>query len=105
MKLVPDKWIVLQITDGKDLVNKVLAGWYGGYLGSDMWRLNSGNTKEQEFDDRWEFTGSSGSVYVCYKDNYGMSSYMRSVLDNLKSTNHDVHIKTLKKYSKGKTND
>lgn len=102
----PDKWVVLQITDGKDLVNKVLGGWYGGYLDGNSWRLNSGNVKEEEFRDRWKFTGDSGSIYVCYKSAYGMSKYMETILNNLKSKTKDkVHIKILEKYNKGTTND
>lgn len=76
----PDRWVVLQINNGNEIINKVFAGWYGGYLDGDSWKLNSGNVREEEFDDRWEFTGHSGSVYVCRKDVYGLSGYMSSVL-------------------------
>lgn len=76
----PDRWVVLEVNNGEEVINKVFAGWYGGFGGSDSWKLNSGNVKEEEFDDRWEFTGYSGSVYVCYKSCYGMSGYMGVVL-------------------------
>ena len=76
----PDRWVVLQVNNGTEIINKVFAGWYGGYLDGDSWKLNSGNVKEEEFDDRWEFTGHSGSVYTCYKSAYGMSGYMGSIL-------------------------
>ena len=76
---MPDRWVILEINNGKETLNKVLAGWCGGYLDGDSWKLNSGNIKEEEFDDRWEFTGTSGSVYICAKSAYGMSSYMGSV--------------------------
>jgi len=78
----PDRWVVLEVNNGKETVNKVFAGWYGGYLDGDSWKLNSGNVAERELDDRWEFDGHSGSTYVCYKQNYGMNSYMSSVLHN-----------------------
>lgn len=45
--------------------------------------MNSGITKEVEFEDRFEFQGVSGSVYTCYKGCYGMSGYMRMVLDGM----------------------
>lgn len=78
----PDRWVVLEVNNGKESINKVFAGWYGGYLAGDEWKLNSGNVKEEEFDDRWEFTGYSGSVYVCYKSCYGMSGYMDQVYES-----------------------
>jgi hypothetical protein len=82
---VPDRWVVLEINNGKEVVNKVFAGWYGGYLDGDSWKLNSGNTNEEELDDRWEFTGYSGSTYVCYKQNYGMNGYMSTLLRDWQS--------------------
>jgi hypothetical protein len=82
MKMTPERWVVLAITHNNQKIHKVFAGWYGGYLGSDSWKLNSGNVAEKEFDDRWEFTGVSGSVYVCYKAAYGMSVHMCSLLEH-----------------------
>ena len=79
---VPNRWVVLDITVGDESIKKVFAGWYGGYLDGDSWKLNSGNESEVEFDDRWEFTGASGSVYICYKSAYGLNSYMTSVLSS-----------------------
>lgn len=76
----PDRWIVLDLNSGKDQAQKVFAGWYGGYLSGDSWRLSSAIVTVEEFDNRFEFTNSSGSVYVCYKDAYGMSRYMSSIL-------------------------
>ena len=82
---VPDRWVILEINNGKETINKVFAGWYGGYLDGDSWQLNSGNTNEEELDDRWVFTGKSGSTYICYKQNYGMSGYMGQVLSSWQS--------------------
>jgi hypothetical protein len=45
--------------------------------------MNSGITRATLIDDRWEFDGSSGSVYTCYKDSYGSNGYGGSVLSNL----------------------
>lgn len=103
MNYKPDRWIVLEVNNGKEVTNKVFAGWYGGYLDGDEWKLNSGNVKEEEFEDRWEFTGYSGSVYTCYKSAYGMSGYMGQVLSSWKSQlpedcsmevleSYDVHV-------------
>ena len=38
----PDKWVVLKIEHEGNIIYKVFASWYGGYLGSDSWKLNSG---------------------------------------------------------------
>jgi hypothetical protein len=97
---VPDRWVVLEINNGKETLNKVFAGWYGGYLDGDSWKLNSGNVKEEEFDDRWEFTGYSGSTYVCYKEKYGLSGYMSSILTGWESAvKEPLSVKILESYA------
>lgn len=80
----PDRWLVVKIT-GNDLppIHKVFACWYGGYLGSDSWKLNSGITKVTETIDYFFFDGSSGSVYSCRKGSYGTNGYGGSVLQNM----------------------
>lgn len=85
MNYTPDRWVVLEINNGTEVIRKVFAGWYGGYLDGDSWKLNSGNVKEEEFERSWEFTGYSGSIYICYKAAYGMSGYMQSVLSSWQS--------------------
>lgn len=80
MKYTPDRWVILAVDAAGKTTNKVFAGWHGGYLEGDSWKLNSGNVDEREFPDRWEFRGASGSVYVCFKSSYGMNSYMCQVL-------------------------
>jgi hypothetical protein len=71
----PDKWVVLKVPTGY----KVLGGWSGGYLDGSTWRLNSGIVRvEEELDWKDEkslmFYGHSGSVYRCYKRDYGFNS-------------------------------
>lgn len=74
----PDRWVVITFdTDGVS-IDKVLAGWYGGYVSGDSWKLSSGVSKVTEFSDRYEFDNVSGSVYVCYKCCMGFSAYTRS---------------------------
>lgn len=68
----PDKWVVVKI-GGPDPHYRVLAGWSGGYLDGDYWRMNSGITKVDFDGDYWYFYGSSGSVYKCYVDSYGFN--------------------------------
>ena len=59
----PDNWVVLKLKAGKGAypVYKVLAGWSGGYLHGDAWRINSGISKVTENGDYLEFWGHSGS--------------------------------------------
>ena len=100
MNYTPDRWVVVEVNNGTEVTNKVFAGWYGGYLDGDSWKLNSGNVKEEEFDDRWEFTGHSGSVYVCRKGAYGMSGYMGQVLSSWTSQLPETaSIKVLESYA------
>jgi len=78
----PDSWVVLEFTTPKETLHKVFASWYGGFAGSDNWKLNSGITKTRKVDGFWEFDGYSGSVYRCHPHNYHMSSLMHNVLGN-----------------------
>lgn len=94
----PDKWVVVKITsDTYPTCHKVFASWYGGYLGADSWKLNSGITKATLEDNIYSFEGSSGSVYECHKNNYGSNSYGHSVLMDLikKVTAHGATIEIL----------
>jgi len=79
----PDKWVVVKISGESNPVYKVFACWYGGYLGSDSWKLNSGITKATLEGNIYSFEGSSGSVYYCHKDSYGTNGYGQGVLSNL----------------------
>jgi hypothetical protein len=65
----PDNWVVVKIS-GDDPHYRVLAGWSGGYLGGDTFRMNSGITEVEETKDHYYFSDSSGSTYRCCKDSY-----------------------------------
>jgi hypothetical protein len=96
----PDTWVVLEF-DAPELKTplcKVFAGWYGGFAGSDSWRLNSGIVSVRRNGDWFEFDGYSGSTYHCGPGNYHMSGLMHGVLDNwLKQADQrgDTHIRVL----------
>ena len=80
----PDKWVVVKISrDHVDTIYKVFACWYGGWAGSDSWKLNSGITKATLMGDFYFFEGSSGSVYECHKNLYGTNMYGQGVLNNM----------------------
>ena len=94
----PDKWLVVKISSDKHPpVHKVFACWYGGYLGSDSWKLNSGITRAYEDGQCVMFDGSSGSTYACHKGTYGASSYGYGVLENIvtKALDNGVTIEVL----------
>jgi hypothetical protein len=97
---IPDRWVVAKISGYEDRskpVYKVFACWYGGYAGSDSWKLNSGITKATLEGNVYSFEGSSGSVYECHKDSYGYNMYGGSVLNNMieKSKEHGIEIEVL----------
>ena len=89
----PEHWVILRIPteDNIDIpYYKVFAGWRGGYLDGDRWKLNSGITKVEEDGDYFYFYGYSGSCYKCHKNGYGLkegmyrfSSYPQGVLKNI----------------------
>jgi len=75
----PDAWVVVRFTSPDQTVDKVMSGWYGGYGGSDEWRLSSGIRDIKEEEHRYVITNDSGSVYYCGKDVERMSGLMSSV--------------------------
>ena len=80
----PDKWVVIEIDYGEEKIQKILSSWYGGWAGSDSWRLSSGITGVEELEDSYIIMNESGSVYTCYKGRYGMSAYTMGVLEDFK---------------------
>jgi hypothetical protein len=80
----PDKWVVVKITsDQHPPIHKVFACWFGGWAGSDSWKLNSGITRAYEDGHCFMFDGSSGSTYACHKATYGTNMYGHGVLQNM----------------------
>ena len=80
----PDKWVVIEIAMDNTTVQRILSSWYGGWAGSDSWRLSSGITEVEELEDSYIIKNESGSVYTCFKGRYGMSSYAMSILEGFK---------------------
>ena len=80
----PDKWVIIEIDHEGVKIQKILSSWYGGWAGSDSWRLSSGITEVEELEDSYIIKNESGSVYTCYKVRYGMSFHTRGVLEDFK---------------------
>ena len=61
----PDAWKLLKMPDGHV---RICAGWSGGYLDGDRWRLSSGIKEVQEKEDCYIFHMHSGSSYRGHED-------------------------------------
>lgn len=84
----PDSWVVLKMTHKDQIIYKVLGGWSETYTSGSSWRLNSG-IERAEYDasnDVWKFYGSSGSVYYCDPNAYGLRMPTLGIFDTMKNT-------------------
>lgn len=90
MEYHPDVWVIIKLT-GTDVQEgkyyRVLAGWYGGFAGSDAWKASSGITKIEDAGTHWEIHNASGSLYQCHKDCERLSNYTASILNSFISSN------------------
>lgn len=95
---VPDRWLVIAVTNAEtnQVVDKVLAAWYGTFAGDERWQLNSGIKFAKQFNDRFEFHGYSGSIYVCYKPLYGVTSLSNGILKHWQR--QGMPVKVLEEY-------
>lgn len=77
----PDAWVIIKITTKKHgVVYKLLTGWYGGFAGSDSWRLNSGIEKINLLNNNhYQIVGFSGTVYEVNPNCCRMSALMQQV--------------------------
>lgn len=81
---IPEKWVVVKLeAKGTPLTYKIFANWYGGYLNGDSWKLNSGIKAVSESKHYYLFEGFSGSIYKCFKNNYGMNMYGTGVIQDI----------------------
>tara|TARA_R110001606_G_scaffold58766_1_gene140226 strand:+ start:106 stop:432 length:327 start_codon:yes stop_codon:yes gene_type:complete len=78
----PDNWVVIKI-DGNEPHYRVLAGWSGGYLDGDSWKMNSGIIRVEDDGDCYNFYGSSGSCYSCHKESYCIRMNNAHIWDEL----------------------
>lgn len=91
MDYYPDTWVVLKITqDRAEPLYKVLAGWSGGYLDGDSWRMNSGIVGVEKQENLWGFHGRSSSVYWCPESSYRISMATGPTYSKLKKHFGDV---------------
>lgn len=86
----PDKWLVIKLNYETGSHYRVFGSWYGGWAGSDSWRMNSGITSVTQDDQAYYFKGTSGSVYTCHKNCYGASGYGTRVLEDMIDQQHKL---------------
>lgn len=80
----PDKWIIVRFdTDDGDTITKILAGWSGGYLTGDSWKLSSGITKVTKEEDVFIVENYSGSRYYLRSTSIGVTGWTTSILQQL----------------------
>jgi len=84
MNYYPDNWVVLKLSTEYDTMYKLLAGWSGGYLDGDSWRINSGITRCEMYEDMLAFYGETGSCYYVHKDTYRLSMATAGIYDQIK---------------------
>lgn len=87
MIYTPDAWVILRITNKESgsTYYRCLGGWYGGFSGSDSWRMNSGIIKIVDAGDYYEIFGCSGSSYHCYKRCERVTMLMQSIINQAQS--------------------
>ena len=91
----PDAWVLLKFTTPRTTIYKILGGWYGGYLGSDSWRMCSGIERVELVEDVYWVHNFSGSVYKCHKNLERMTGLMGSIYSSWQNeiVEKDSHIK------------
>ena len=79
----PNRWIMLKFTELKTgrITYKILAGWLGGYTGSDSWKLSSGTESIEETEHYFLCPQFSGSTYKLVKDLWGTSRLTMDILN------------------------
>lgn len=62
----PDAWVIVELGPPDARYHRVLGGWYGGFAGSNSWRLSSGITRIEKDGYEWKVHNESGSIYHCH---------------------------------------
>lgn len=100
--LKPDSWVILKIKDDEQdsYFYKLFSCWYGGYLDSDSWRLNSGITSIEPENDYFIVRGYSSTAYGIHPSTYNkLNSYNYGVLQGI-IKDYDVQIINIEEYLK-----
>lgn len=101
----PDVWVMVEISGTKvpEPYRRILAGWYGGYAGSNSWKLSSGVEDMIDRGTHWEIPNTSGSVYLCGKENERFSGLTAGIYASYTAQNNEEF--TMKHIPIGKEDD
>lgn len=81
----PNVWVVVKIhPPGHKMYYRILAGWYGGYLDGDSWKMSSGIVKVVDQETHFEVYNESGSLYNCHKEAERTSFYTQGIFESYK---------------------
>ena len=82
MNYFPHKWVVIDYGEEYADVQRyaILAGWYGGFAGSDSWKRSSPVVEWDFKEDGLEVTTESGSKYVLHKKAIGVTMLTQSLI-------------------------
>lgn len=90
----PDAWVIVKIwnTAAADEapVYKVLGGWYGGFAGSNTWRLSSGIESATKEGNVYTLPQFSGSTYKVHENNERMNMLMAGAYANFEQELEDA---------------
>ena len=102
MTETPDRWVILKIESPEHGAKyKVLAGWYGGYCGSDSWKLSSGTISVVvDKNGYYLLKQVSGTVYRLNLTGCGFTNLTGSILDSFKEANCTITQITLEELQK-----
>lgn len=94
----PDCWKFIKITDltTAESHERILCSWHGGFVGSEMWKISSGNLEVIDHPFHLEVPQQSGTVYHLRKNSQRMSGIMMDTLNNFaKKLGGNINIEVL----------
>jgi hypothetical protein len=83
----PDCWVIIEVKTPEGIqFQKILAGWSGGYLNGDSWRMSSPvkRMKIKVNQDFFTVDTESGSFYTLWKSRQGLRMSNSGIYNELK---------------------
>ena len=85
MSYFPHKWVVIDYGEEVGYAPQryaILAGWCGGFAGSNSWKRSSPIVEWDFKEDDLEVTTESGSKYVLHKNTIGVTMLTQSLISD-----------------------
>lgn len=82
----PDRFVVVSVIKPDTGVRTkfIVAGFHGGYLHGDSWRVSRDVVKVTDEGDYWMMETRTGSVYQLYKGRYGTTGMTAGIIEDMK---------------------